>query len=118
MLPVLLIVIVFLGGIKVDHIRDGLEFGLMRVPGLQDYHDAELPDVEEVNQALELVLRELWAQHEGLEVETTQEKLYSVRLDDVIGVDQRLPLQDSKLKEGEQDYKFLQVRLTLNVVVL
>lgn len=74
-------------GIKVDNIRDSLELRLSRVTGLQDNHNAELTDVEEVNQTFELVLRQLGAQHEGFQAEAIQEKFDTVRLDDVIRID-------------------------------
>ena len=95
--PVFFVSVVLRRGIKVHHIRDSLELRLRRVPCLQDNHYAELPDVEEVNQTFELVFGELGAQHEGFQAKAIQEKFDSVRLDDVIRIDQGLAFENTKL---------------------
>lgn len=91
---------------------------MVRVPSLEADQNVELADVEEMDQALELVLGELRAQHEALESESVQEELNSVSLNDIVGVDDCLALENSKLQESEKDDEFLQVRLALNIEML
>ena len=85
---------------------------------MQDDHDVELSNVEEVNETLELILRQFRAQHETLQGKSVQEKLDSIGLNDVIGVYQGLALQDTELQECKEDDEFFEIRLTLDVVVL
>jgi hypothetical protein len=74
---------------------------LVAVAGLEDYQDAELADVEEVEQRLGLVARQLRRQHERLQMETPQEKLYSVCLDYVISVYDSFSIKYPEFNECE-----------------
>jgi hypothetical protein len=116
--PVFFVLVVLRRCVKVDYISDCLELWLHGVASLQHDHDVELSNVEEVNQTLELILRQFRAQHETLQGKSVQEKLYSIGLDDVISVYQGLALQDTELQEGKEDDEFFEIRLALDVVVL
>lgn len=118
MATVFFVLVVLRRSIEIDYISDCLELRLHGVASLQDDHDVELSDVEEVNETLELILRQFRAQHETLQGKSVQEKLDSIGLDDVISVYQGLALQDTELQECKEDDEFFEIRLTLYVVVL
>jgi hypothetical protein len=115
---VFFVLVVLRRSIEIDYISDCLELWLHGVASLEDDHDVELSDVEEVNETLELILRQFRAQHETLQGKSVQEKLNSIGLDDVISVYQGLALEDTELQKCKEDNEFFEIRLTLDVVVL
>jgi len=68
---------------------------LHRVASLENDQNAELADVEEVNQTLELILGELGTQYETLQGKAIQEQLNAVSLHDVVCVNHGLSFQNA-----------------------
>lgn len=116
--PILLVHVVLRRGIKVDNSLDTLELRSLSISSLQDYQDFELPDVEEMNEGLNLVLWVFWVENKGLNLKFAQEHLQTVSLNNIVRVYYGFPIKDIELQQSKQDDEFIEIGLTQDIEML
>ena len=107
-LPVLLVAIVRGRRIEVHNIDKVLRHRAFRVSRVHHDNQVELPNVEEVQYASDLVLGHVRAQHKRTYRKLGQKVLDAISLNNIVHEDSSLPLDDRQFYKVEEDEEFVE----------